>query len=350
VNIPEELLHGYLDQTLDAPQQTALQHWLSQSPDNMRRFTELLLLHNQLRSESLSFTALGAVTPPALPQSAAAVHRNSTRHRQRRRMLRRLFGVSALLLLLLVLFDFLSPFGGQTTATAASGELSRLIRNNQLAVSRTYQIEVENVALAGRRYNRKSAGEKRPPKPPMDNALLHVRGGGLFVLIRYQTDGQEFITGCDAAHSWAVRPGSPVRISSDLQRFSRDLPGHEYSLSLVELTSTLQQLQQTCDVQIVDGGSVTDPPVTTPDSAAPDSAAAERLLIAVRRPGFQGPRRIEVAYAAGTHEIHQIRFIDMPYGPERLTLRLTLSSRETLPESFFNHSSHHSPDLPVEQE
>ncbi|MGV2333978.1 MAG UNVERIFIED_CONTAM: hypothetical protein LVR18_07620 [Planctomycetaceae bacterium] len=347
MNIPEELLHGYLDQTLDASQQTALQHWLSQSPENMRRFTELLLLHNQLRSESLSFTALGAVTPPAMPQSAAAVHRNLNlnRNRQRRRILRRIFAVSALLLLLLVLFDFLSPFGRQSTATAASGELSRLIRSNQLAISRTYQIEVENMALAGRRHNRKTGGEKRPPKPPMDNALLHVRGGGLFVLVRYQSDGQEFITGCDGTRSWAVRPGSPVRISGDLQRFSRDLPGHEYSLSLVELTSTLQQLQKSCDVQIFDGGSADDDP-----TAAFESTTPERLLIAVRRPGFQGPRRVEVAYAAGTHEIHQIRFIDMPYGPERLTLRLTLNSRETLPESFLITPRHHSPDLPVEQE
>lgn len=346
MSTPEELLHGYLDQTLTVSQQAELQRWLAQSPENARHFTELLLLHNQLRSESLSFTALAPLSPlapPARPVAPAAVH--STRNRQRRRMLRRIFGVSALLLLLLVLFNFLSPFGGQTTATAASGELSRLIRNNQLAVSRTYQIEVENVALAGRRHNRKTGGEKRPPKPPMDNALLHVRGGGLFVLVRYQSDGQEFITGCDGTRSWAVRPGSPVRISSDLQRFSRDLPGHEYSLSLVELTSTLQQLQKSCDVQIIDGGSADDDPTTVVESTTP-----ERLLIAVRRPGFQGPRRIEVAYAAGTHEIHQIRFIDMPYGPERLTLRLTLNSRETLPESFFDHSAHHSPDLPVEQE
>jgi hypothetical protein len=40
----------------------------------------------------------------------------------------------------------------------------------------------------------------------------------------------------------------------------------------------------------------------------------------------------------------------MPYGPERLTLLLTLTSRELLPDSFFDHSAHHAPEVPVEQE
>jgi hypothetical protein len=343
---PEELLHGYLDQTLTSAELGRLQAWLAESPEHMRQLTRLLLLHNHLRSESLSFSAAGGLSSSATPlPQVGPVDRSEHQQRTRRRVLRRFFGLVASLLLVLVLFDFLRPFGRQTTATAASAELSRLINRNQSAVGRTYQIEVEGVALAGRRHGRRSAAEKRPPKPPMDDAVLHLRQGGWFVLVRRQLDGQDFVTGCDGTHSWAVRPGSPVRISSDLQRFSRDLPGHEYALSLVELTATLQQLQQSCEVQIVEGGAAAD---ATPQEAA--TIAAERLLIAVRRPGFPGPRRIEIAYNAASHEIHQLRFIDMPYGPERLTLLLTLTSRELLPDSFFDHSAHHAPEVPVEQE
>jgi hypothetical protein len=37
----------------------------------------------------------------------------------------------------------------------------------------------------------------------------------------------------------------------------------------------------------------------------------------------------------------------MPYGPERLTVRLTLIDELTLLESFFHHSHHHSSDHQV---
>jgi hypothetical protein len=347
VNIPEELLHGYLDQTLTPARHAHLQAWLQQSPDHVRHFTDLLLLHSQLRSESLSFTAAAPSQPPRMiaADKTPLLYQPGGHQRLQRRLVRRFFGLTAAVLLLLLVFDFLRPFGSPATATAASAELSQLISHSQSTAGRTWQIEVEDVALAGRRYGRRSGGEKRPPKPPMDNAVLHLRSGGLFVLIRHQPDGRDFISGSNGTQSWAVRPGSPVRVSNDLQRFSRDLPGHEYSLSFIELSATLQQLQKSCDVQIIDGGTAADAP---PREA--DTATAERLLIATRRPGLQGPRRIEIAYNAASHEIHQLRFIDMPYGPERLTLRLTLTSREVLPDSFFDHSAHHPPELPVEQE
>lgn len=336
---PEDLLHQYLDQPLTAQEQAELGSWLAESPAHARRFTELLLLHNQLRSESLTLAA-----------SVPAMSVNSTggaklRLHRRRRQLRRVVGIAAALLLLLMLFNFLPPFGERAVATAASAELSRLIDKNRSDASRSYQVEVESVALAGRRHGRKSGSEKRPPKPPMDNAVLHLRGNGLFVLIRRQPDGRDFVTGSNGHYSWSVRPDSPVRISRDLQRFSRDLPGHEYSLSLVELTTTLQQLQQSCDVQILEGGAA-----ESANAEELATAPSERLLVAVRRPGFSGPRRIEIAYNAATHEIHQLRFIDMPYGPERLSLRLTLISRDSQPETFFHHSAHHPPEIPVEQE
>jgi hypothetical protein len=40
----------------------------------------------------------------------------------------------------------------------------------------------------------------------------------------------------------------------------------------------------------------------------------------------------------------------MPYGPDRLTLRMTLVSEAALEPAFFSHNSHHPPDRRVEQE
>jgi hypothetical protein len=350
-----ELLNGYLDQSLTPEQHTQLQLWLAESPENIRQFTELLLLDNQLRSEALLISTglipapVGSVaahesapeglqppdataSPPQRLPSQAAPNTVS----RSRRYLRRFSGFAATFVLTLAVLLLFRPGGENFTAVAASAEISSLITKNKLPKDRTYHISVESSVPVDRRRNRQNNSEKRPPKPPMDDAVLHVAGNGQFVLIRRTQEGRTFITGSNGSQSWAVRPGSPVRTSSDLQRFSRDLPGHEHSLSLTELPLTLQQLQRYFDVQIVNAG--------------PDEETAASLLIAARRPGSPGPRRIEIEYDSASHEIHQIRFIDMPYGPERLTLRLTLTSRESQPAGFYNHPAHHAPDLPVEQE
>jgi hypothetical protein len=39
----------------------------------------------------------------------------------------------------------------------------------------------------------------------------------------------------------------------------------------------------------------------------------------------------------------------MPYGPERLTVRLTLMDEPNLPSDFFHHSHHHSSDQEIIQ-
>jgi hypothetical protein len=351
MTLPDDLLHGYLDQSLTPEQQLELEAWLKESPQHIRSFADLLLLHSQLRSEALLLDSglIAASALPAVVPEVAPVAEPVGRIRGRR-SLRRLSGLAVTILITLAAVLSLRPGSQHATVSAASTEISRLITENKSPRDRTYQISVEHAALIDRRRSRAVHSEKRPPKPPMDDATLHVGGSGQFVLIRRRPDGRLFITGSSGVQSWAVRPDSPVRTSTDLLRFSRDLPGHEYSLSLTELPLTLEQLQRSFDVQIVDAGASDD---LTASNTAPNEdspAAATRLLIAVRRPGLPGPRRIEIEYNAASHEIHQIRFIDMPYGPERLTLRLTLTSRSSQPAGFYDHAAHHAPDLPVEQE
>jgi hypothetical protein len=45
-----------------------------------------------------------------------------------------------------------------------------------------------------------------------------------------------------------------------------------------------------------------------------------------------------------------MRFVQMPYGPDRLDLRLSLVSEEELSSDFFEHTSHHTPDRKIEVE
>lgn len=171
--------------------------------------------------------------------------------------------------------------------------------------------------------------------------MLHVRGGGQFVLVRKTADGRPFVTGSNGQTSWAVRPDGPVRFSSDLTRFNRDLPGHEHSMPLSNIHEGLERLREAFDVQLL--------PVESGDEANIDDEPS-RLIVAVKKRGFRGPKRVEVTYSVRSGLIRQMRFVEMPYGPARLTLRMTLVEEQPLGEAFFDHQSHHDADRTVEEE
>jgi hypothetical protein len=232
---------------------------------------------------------------------------------------------------------------GETPAAAAVTELNRLIAASAHAMDRTYHVAVEEVALPPERRERRGPGDaSRPPKPPMDDAVLHVRDGHQFVLIRTTPEGLPFITGSNGQASWAVRPDGPARVSSDLTRFNRDLPGHEYEMPLINIEDGLERLRVAYELQLQ--------PIESSDSETQPGDEPLRLLVAVKKRGFRGPRRVEITYAVPTGQIRQLRFVDMPYGPQRLTLRLTLVDERNLAPGFFDHISHHGPERAVEFE
>lgn len=70
----------------------------------------------------------------------------------------------------------------------------------------------------------------------------------------------------------------------------------------------------------------------------------------MKKRGFRGPKRVEITYAATSGEIRQMRFVEMPYGPDRLTLLMTLLDDGALNSNFFDHESHHDQSRNVEFE
>ncbi|MFO1000599.1 MAG: hypothetical protein U0936_09680, partial [Planctomycetaceae bacterium] len=243
--------------------------------------------------------------------------------------------LSTATLVCLAVVLFVKSFGD--TKALASGELQRLIELNARPMDRTYQITVEEAVLPRRGRRGPSPEDGRPPKAPMDGATLYVRDGQQFVLRRI-TDAGPFVTGCNGTSSWAVRADGPVRSSRDLNRFNRDLPGHEHEMPLVNIHDGLERVRRAYDVQLL--------PVEDSESSGP----ATRLLVAIRHPKERGPKRVEISYEVESGLIRQMRFIEMPYGPESLTLRLTLLSEESLEERFFDHESHHDAIRRVEVE
>jgi hypothetical protein len=227
---------------------------------------------------------------------------------------------------------------GTPSASAAIRELDRIIVNSIRPKDRTYVVVVEDIA-AERRGNRPET--QRPPKPPLDGATLHARSNNQFVLIRQTQEGLPFITGSNGQQSWATNPRGPVRVSSDIHRFDHDLPGHETSIPLTNLHEGLQQLKRAYNLTFSTLG---------PEEVVPEQGHDARLLIAVKKPRERGPQRVEIVYDLTTGQILRMRFVQMPYGPDRLDLRLSLLSEKELEADFFEHTNHHAPDRKIEME
>ncbi len=330
------LIDGYFDDTLTESEQSALRKWLMADPEHARAFARSAILHDQLRNALAGDVDLAEVTH----LEALGQRKPATDWLRKPSVPTRVWSTVATLAVLLVGSAFLWLSPGPSAASAAFRDLDRIIANNIQSKDRTYRIVVEDVVTPARQGKRPPEVH-RPPKPPLDGAILHLREGRQFVLIRHTSDGLPFITGCDGQQSWAVNTRGPVKISADPRHFDHDLPGHETSIPLANLQGGLEGLKQSYDLQFSTLG---------PEEYEARKGEDPRLLMAVKKSKVRGPQRVEIAYDSKSGRILGMRFVQMPYGPDRLDLRLSLVDENDLPVSFFEHSSHHAPDRRVEEE
>jgi len=325
-----DLIHRYLDGEITEAQMLQLEQSLAGSIELRQEFVRISIIDEKL-NDQLRKTALCDPTPtptqsptpsqaeirlPAAP--SAAVSWSS--------IMAMLASLALLLIALLI--------GSNRNQLSASQELQKMRKSLALG-DRLYRVDVEQAVLPNKKQIEQH-DERRPPKPSLEGAKLYVRGTDEFVLMRFLQDGTPFVTGSDGQVGWAIAPNGPVRVSQDKQRFNRDLPGHEHSIPLSNLSQGLTQIQKAYHVQII------------PSSPGDAGDEQDAVLVATKKRGQQrGPSRIEIQYASNSGRIAQMRFIEMPYGPERLTVRLTLIDELTLPESFFHHSDHHSSNQQV---
>lgn len=175
--------------------------------------------------------------------------------------------------------------------------------------------------------------------PPLKEAVLHVRDGRQFVLVRQTPEGHPFVTGCNGKVSWLVRPDGPVEVSTDLNRFSRGVPGTRHSVPRINIQEGLEGLQADYDIRV--------------ESAETHEAAGSgslKLLTATRREvTHKGPARVEITYEDHSGFIQQMRFVDMPHFHQgSVTMLLKFVEARNLDTSFFDHESHHEPGRHIE--
>lgn len=347
---PQSWIHEYLDGTLSESDFSELNTWIRSAPGNARLFAAAVLLDDRLRSE-LAASGIDSTVdraglsvsenfePAILVKCADAGSENAaagtatrtagvtTSRTTRRKSIRTLVSLAVTLALVIIGPGlFWQNFSG-TRATADVSELQRLIEKNEITSDRTYRIDVEFAAAPPKKRGRWQPDDIKRPKVSLDQAALFVREGGQFVLVRNLVEGS-FVTGCNLQQSWMISTDGTVRTNSDRAHFNRDVPGHEHQLSLVDIHLALSQLQQAYDVEVL------------PEEPAAENDVGTRLMVAVRHRRERGPRRVEISYEIESGLIRQMRFVEMPFGPEVLTVRMTLVSEDSLDADFFEPEFH----------
>lgn len=310
----DDLIHGYLDETLTDSEHDELATQIKSDPQVARRLAEVACLHDRLRN--LVSLDQDEQTPPAMNPVSSSVSRT-------RRSVLSLVTAACLLLGAGLIFWKV----GSTPAIAAAVELQRIIEANATLESRTYRIssldssEDEDLPLRG--------GQK----PPLDGALLHVRGSEEYVLERFFSDGTRFITGSDGQTAWAIPPRGRVRVSREPDRFRGAVPGQQHALPFIDMRASLEQLADAYDLRVE-------------QTIADDGT---RQLEAVRRADASGgPKEVTIWYDAESGVIQRMQLSRLPRnqgGPRSVVLEL-VEQRE-LDDEFFQHFSHHSSDREV---
>ncbi len=337
-NDVEQLVHLYLDHEIDEAQFQQLQNLLHNSESHRTTFRQIALLHEQLYHTAPIYNTTPiiaeSVKPPLISSNSTptsvANQRQTQSSRSRSSYLLLALAASILILLLLAIPSRNNSFAGS--------EFQKILNANSSS-NQHYKIQLEQTGSL-KKQKTKQAENLRPPKPSLDAAELFVQGTDKFVLIRNPNTPLAFVTGSNGKLSWAVAPQGPVRRSRDLNHFNRDLPGHEHAIPLVNLKQGLQQIQQAYNIQFLDAEQ-------SYPTASDLQRSEEALLVATKKRGQRGPKRIEIHYETITGQIRHMRFVEMPYGPEQITIRLTLLDQTSLPDDFFEHPFHHSSDRTV---
>lgn len=203
--------------------------------------------------------------------------------------------------------------------TSAAASVAQMMSALSQAMDRTYTIRVlEGDPWLPLKVNRFANYE---------GAKLYLRTDNQYVLERTLDRGESSFMGSDGTINWDIRHDGPVRISRDLERFRRGLPGRQQDVPFLDLRGLLSSLASGYDLE------------TTRDAVDP----ALRLLRATKRSrSTNGPREMSFAYRQETGVIMRMQLLGLPReegGPR--SLELTLTSESPLPADFFSHTAHH---------
>ena len=317
----ESLIHAYLDGILDEEQTRELGDWIQAEPENARRFARISMLHDQLHNR----ISLTQDENPGNPLTGV-VHQ--------RKWSRKILAMASAAILLFVIALPIQYGIVNSKVSAAVVELNRIMIDSREPVDRTYLITPGDDLP----YRKEFA--KRNSTPPLNGAILHVRGPSSYVLVRRFENGDEFVTGSDGKLSWALPPSGPVRVSHNADRFRGAIPGQQHNIPFINLQDNLQELASAYHLELV------------PDPVTEGDLKGLKLIKASRRQWSEGgPRNVWIWYEPASGQIRRMRMDRLPMargGPRSITLDLTAT--DNFPGGFYSHEFHHEPDRKLIEE
>lgn len=331
----DDHVHSYLDETITADALAELEHWIRSDPQNAESFARMILLHDRLRAElqtgeflrNQAAAALNSTPPSSRDLSSTTIHSAPAPRRSPGRSLLVTAAVTIASLMLIVIWQ-----SSATPVVEASDELKRIIQFSQVSADRTYSVTAVEQDIAD---DPPSRGARRSA-PPIDGAVLHVRGANQYVLIRYFADGSRTVTGSNGTSAWSVPPEGRVRVSRDVNRFRGAVPGQQHAIPFIDLRSSLQELSNSYEL------------VVSPET----DVNGYRRLTAIRKVSVAGgPKQVTIWYVPKSGQIVLMLLERLPQrrgGPGTVVLELT-DERDLGPD-FFEHSTHHSSNREVIEE
>lgn len=321
------LIDSYFDGLLDEQQLKQLQVLLNSDADILQQFVQSARFHDRLHNR------LASVTQDETYQDETRDSNNGldfSRPDDQSNGSRRQFGVwvgALACCAALVILAFLSRYSNDSAAQAASVELKRIIGINLQPIVRAFSISAIEVDPPGKSGDSRQLRNARENSPPIDGAILYVRGVNEYVLIRRFSDGSQFISGCDGNLAWSVPSSGRVHVSRDLARFRGSVPGQQHAIPFIDPRAGLEDLQSSYDLVLQTAGH--DNPFNR--------------IIATRKSAVRGgPKEVTIEYDAASGLIESMQMNRLPQakgGPSGVILaRMNI---DTLPDNFFSHHAHH---------
>jgi hypothetical protein len=175
----------------------------------------------------------------------------------------------------------------------------------------------------------------------LGGAILYARSGRQFVLVRAAPGGKTVINGSNGVENWLVRPEKPVLVSSDPGEFRIPMPENLATIPLVDLRSSLVSLRRGYQLEELAAEKLDDHTTTL----------WRRLRATKLDAATKGPETVWLWYHPTTNLLGRVQFdgIRLQGKPEPRQMTIRLVSTQPLPANWFEHSAHHTADVPIER-
>ncbi len=304
-------IHASLDGVLTRQQAEELGLWIQASPANAKEFARMAMLHNDLRNHFMVVQE-DSTTPP---MTVNPIFRRRSREAV----------ALATAAMMLISLAMVVQFGLFQSPVSAAVEFNRILLDARKPLDRTYLI------TPGDDQPFRNSLPREDLDPPLNGAVLYVRGPSSYVLTRRSGNGDAFVTGSDGQTSWVVPPSGAVRVSQNPSRFRGALPGQQHNIPFINIQDNLKELANAYEMELF----------PEPETAAPLSGL-KRIKATRRRSAQGGPRYVWIWFEPVTGQVRRMRMDRLPMargGPRSITLDLIHENR--FPDGYFSHEFHH---------